>query len=118
MNDEKPEAKPTAESSWPEQLLAEKNERKLDLEIDNLEIKNKWEPRGQLMPIAATLLAIAGFLFTVIQFQCGRASEQQKDRTSREAEQQKDRNLRAAEQLARCQNQLRMDSDELIRSAQ
>ncbi|MDX6528275.1 MAG: hypothetical protein QOH41_565 [Blastocatellia bacterium] len=117
MNDEKPEATPTAESS-PGSPLTEKNERKLDLEIDNLKIKNKWEARGPLMPIAATLLAIAGFLFTVIQFQCGRASEQQKDRANRQAEQQRDRNLRTAEQLARCQDQLRLDSSELIKSAQ
>ena len=118
MNEEKPEAKPAAEPSSPEPVLMGKTERKLDLEIENLEIKNRWAVRGQLMPLAATLLAIAGFLFTVIQFQCGRASEQQKERTSREAEQQRDRNLRAAEQLARCQNQLRLDSDELIKSVQ
>src|SRR5436853_6575438 len=118
MNEEKPYAEPNAEPFSPEQQLSGKNGRKLDLEIESLEIKNRWETRAQLMPLMTTLLAIAAFMFTVIQFQCARASEQQKERTSRETEQQKDRNIRAAEQLSRCQNQLRTDSDELIKSTQ
>lgn len=89
---------------------------KLELEIQNLSLKNRWEARTQLMPIVATILAIAGFFFTVIQFQCGRRAEQQKDRNSREAEQQKDRNLKTAEQLSRCQSQLRTDTEALIKS--
>lgn len=115
MNDEKPVAGPAPAAPSPEAQLAEKNAEKLNLEIESLRIQNRRLSRAT--PIIATCLAIFGFLFTVIQFQCGRKSEQQKDRASREAEQQKDRNLRTAEQFSRCHSQLRLDSDELIKSA-
>jgi hypothetical protein len=84
----------------------EKQGEKLDLEIKSLRKKNRWEPVAQLMPIIATLLGIAGFFFTVVQFQSQRSDEQQKDRISREVEQR-----------SRFQNQIRTDIDEILRSA-
>jgi len=81
-------------------MLAAKQKQKLDLEIEDLSKRNRWTP------IVATLLGVAGFFFTVIQFQCQRSYEQQKDQVGKEVE-----------QLARFQNQIRADIDEVLRSA-
>jgi hypothetical protein len=92
--------------------LLSKQEEKLDLEIENLRKKNRWDK-----PIIATLLGIAGFFFTVLQFQCDRNHELEKDRVSRADAQRKDLASKEVEQTTRLQNQLRMDIDEILRSA-
>jgi hypothetical protein len=81
-------------------MLAAKQKQKLDLEIKDLRKRNRWPP------IVAMLLGIAGFFFTVIQFQCQRSYQQHKDQASKEVE-----------QSARFQNQIRTDIDEVLRSA-
>lgn len=120
MKPQNPAANSSATTSPPQVVnekkalgVADKQEAKLDLEIQNLEIKNRREGRRQWTPIIATALAVAGFSLTVLQFQCG----QQRARALQDIEEQKDRRLREAEQLSRCQQQLRADSDELIKSA-
>jgi hypothetical protein len=80
--------------------LTRKQEEKLTLEIEDLRKRNRWSP------IVATLLGVAGFFFTVLQFQCQRSSELQRDRVGKEVD-----------QLARFQNQTRTDIDEILRSA-
>src|SRR6185312_1000548 len=81
-----------------------REEEKLDLEITSLEQKNKWYVVWQ--PMLAILLGIAGLSFTVLQGQCQRTHEQKREQTNRELE-----------RTARFQNQIRLNSDELIRSA-
>jgi hypothetical protein len=114
MDAGKPDASTASTVSSADAQLAEKNVQKLNLEIETLRIQNRRSSRA--IPIVATCLAILGFFFTVIQFQCGRRSEQEKERASREAAQQRDRSIRAAEQFSRCHSQLREDTDELIKS--
>jgi hypothetical protein len=80
--------------------LAQRQKEKLTLEIEELRKRNRWSP------IIATMLGIAGFFFTVVQFQCQRSYDQRKDRVGKEVE-----------QLARFQNQIRADIDEMLRSA-
>jgi hypothetical protein len=95
-----------------DQLLA-KQADKLDLEIKNLQKRNRWDK-----PIIATLLGVVGFFFTVFQFQCNRNGEFEKDRNSRRDAQVKELASREAELMTRLQNQFRMDIDEILHSAQ
>jgi hypothetical protein len=89
----------------PVKTLATKQRDKLDLEIKNLEKKNKWEFVTQFIPVIATLMGVAGFFFTVFVFQAQQRAEQTKDRISREVE-----------QTTRLQTQIRADCDEILRS--
>ena len=78
--------------------------RKLREEIKSLQKKNRWETIAQLMPIMATILGVAGLFLTVFQFESQRASEQRKDRVTREVDQR-----------AKFQNQIRTDIDEVLK---
>jgi hypothetical protein len=76
--------------------------QKLSLEIQNLRKQNRWWV--QLLPLIATVVGVAGFFFTVVQFQSQRTSEQRKDRLTREVDQR-----------TKFQNQIRGDIEELLR---
>jgi hypothetical protein len=89
----------------PGDLLSATQVEKLNLEIENLRKKNKWEALAQFIPVIATFIGVVGFFFTVYQFQSQRGVEAKKDRISREAD------LRT-----RLQNQVRNDIDEILRS--
>src|SRR6185503_10199667 len=77
--------------------------KKLELEIENLRKRNRWELWAQFLPM---VIAVVGFLVAIYQFQSQRGDEQQKDRKGREIE-----------RTARFQNQIRTDIDEVLRSA-
>jgi len=100
VNDEVINSKPPA--PLPRDPLREAT--KLDLEIESLKKKNRWETVAQIMPMIATLVATAGFFFTMFVFQSQRTDEQRKDRLGREIEQR-----------TKLQNQIRSDVDEILR---
>jgi hypothetical protein len=100
-------------------LSSPRNEEKLDLEIQKLDLeaqslrkKNKWDLRAQFMsPIIAMVLGIVGLSITLNQYRGQRKAEQ--NRTI--SEQQKDRQNSAVDQRSRLQNQIRTDIDEILR---
>lgn len=84
---------------------------KLNLEIESLRYKNKWEHRITVyIPLVSTLLAIGGLLFGIYQFQ----SQQRLQQDKTIAEQQKDRAAKETEQAFRIQDQIRTDVDQLL----
>lgn len=100
-------------------LTSAKEEEKLDLEIQKLDLeaqsllkKNKWDLKAQFMPpIIAMLLGVGGLYLTLNQYKGQRRAEQ--DRTI--SEQQKDRKNGEVDQRTRLQNQIRTDIDEILR---
>jgi hypothetical protein len=73
--------------------------RKLELEVENLRKKNRWELWAQFLPM---VIAVVGFSIAIYQFQSQRGD---------------DRRGREIERTARFQNQVRADVDEILRSA-
>jgi hypothetical protein len=74
---------------------------KLFLEIEHLTHKNKWEAKiSAYIPLFTVLIAVAGFLFGMYQFQVQQKLQQ--DRAI--SEQQKDRESRQREQIIRVQD--------------
>lgn len=98
--------KPTSSVTYPPvaDLLSARQVEKLELEIASLSEKKNWDNLTQLMPIIATLMGVFGFAFTVFVFASQYRMQQEKDRTSRELELK-----------AKLQNQIRSDTDELLR---
>jgi hypothetical protein len=84
---------------------------KLKLEIEHLKNKDGWEKRVALYtPFLSVLIAVAGFLFGVYQFQ--RLQQVQQNQIINE--QQNDRLAREAEQAIRVQNQIRSDVEQIL----
>ena len=90
-------------ASHPPSPPTSKVERKLDLELENLEKRNKWESYSPLLPLIASALTLTGLVFAFWQF----LSLQRKAVT----EQQYAR-------AARLQDQLRSDVDKILGFAQ
>lgn len=88
-----------------EEALTRAQLDKLRLEIADLKHKKSREDRFlQYSPLVTVIVAVAGFLFGIYQFQTQQTKEQQKDRASRETD-----------QIIILQNQIRADVNELLR---
>lgn len=67
----------------PQDLLTSKQIDKLDLEIESLRKRTRWETFLQFIPLATATVLVLGFCFSVYQFYQG----QEKERISREVDQ-------------------------------
>lgn len=97
MTDTNPEAESKPKPSAPGESLSD---QKLRLEIINLGKKNK----RQFMPAITALISVSGLLVSVLLFGSQQAAEQEKNRTARELE-----------RSTALQNQMRSDTDEVLR---
>ena len=90
--------------------MSDLNEQKLTLEIQELQIKNRWEPLTRFMPVFAAVIAGVGLFVSVVKYQ----KDQEAQQTQVVGEQQKDRANREAELKLRFQNQIRADFDQIL----
>lgn len=94
----------------PQDPLAHAQLEKLQLEIESLRKKSKWETFLQVAPLATAVIAVIGFFFGIYQYQ----NQQEKDRV----QQEKDRITREVDQRLRLQDQWRTGSDNLLKFTQ
>ena len=93
-------------------LLSTAQLEKLRLEVESLRNKNQWQERvAQFIPLITVFLAVAGFIFGIWQFQRQQSSQQEK----LVSEQQKDRASQDLDRTLRIQNQIRTDTEQLLR---
>jgi hypothetical protein len=85
--------------------------QKLNLEIEGLKRKHRWEAGVAVyIPLLTVLVAVGGFLFGIYQFQTQQKLQQ--DRAINE--QQKDRLAKDREQSSRIQDQIHRDADQIL----
>jgi hypothetical protein len=104
MNDApKIREKPEEQLERPKDLLSERQVAKLNLEIESLRKKNKWESWSPLIPLFASGVTVIALVLGFLEFQ----SQQDQQQNKLISEQQQDR-------TTRLQNQLRSDVDEIL----
>jgi hypothetical protein len=80
---------------------------KLNLEIESLRKRNRWEPYPQFLPLATAIVACLGLAIGFYEFNISQAGQ-------REEEQE----ATAADQRIRFQHEVRADGEELLRFVQ
>src|SRR5712691_236031 len=84
----------------PSELLSAAQLEKVKLEIDELRSKQRWRNKiTQFIPLISTLVAVAGFIFTVNQFI---------------GQQKRESAIREREQAIRDETQIRTDISQLL----
>ncbi|HEV7744716.1 MAG TPA: hypothetical protein VGO56_06950 [Pyrinomonadaceae bacterium] len=81
--------------------------KKLNLETENLQKKNKWEPYSPLIPIFASFVTVLTLVIGFWQFQRTQSAQQEKARDDQKQE-----------RIKRFESRLRADVDELSRFSQ
>ena len=94
--------KASADLTPPQDLYTSTQIEKLNLEIESLRKRIKWEPFVQFIPLVSAIVLAFGLVFSVIQFLNG----QRKDRVAREIEQR-----------TKVETQIRADRDEIFKLA-
>ena len=115
-------AQAQTESKNTNEAIADAQLEKLKLEIQELKNKDSFSNKlPEYIPLITTLIAVAGFCFTVYQFfeaqnkdRLAREEAQNKDRLAREEAQNKDRLAREQEQKLRDEKQIRSHVAQLL----